>query len=440
MATWEAKWSVLEDQSPRAGGQGKVMRVRRKADGVVGALKVLHPEHQGVSERRARFASEVVALEAIGGSGVPQVLDHNMDLVRDKSSPLYFVAEWVAGDTLSKFVDGRPQKVVEALSITRELAKIVERCHEAGVGHRDIKPDNIIINPSTGRLTLVDFGIAWYASDEDEPDAFKTDWGQELGNRFLRMPDLAAGRDRRDLRIDLVFIVGVLFYLLTGRAPRVLTDERTRPPHESLAEDIPDSLTSSPKWKSIKRFFDVGFQASRDHRFQSAAEIIQRLDEILAPPPASDDPRPDPERELEALEELLRTRISATARRIEEVLQEYSMALIRVLRAQADAADLENERSAYPQVGVGRSIRVTFRIGRQYPVRVSARLEHQLTFAGEANTYVEAAYKIDEDPFTIYYRGHASDTDRAGDEMLSKAPELFALLVRRLRDETERLL
>jgi serine/threonine-protein kinase len=160
-------------------------------------------------------------------------------------------------------------KVVEALNISRELARIVERCHEAGVGHRDIKPDNIIIDPSTSHLILVDFGTAWYAAGEDGPDAFRTDWGQELGNWFLRIPDLAAGRDRRDLRKDLVFIVGVLFYLLTGRTPRVLADERTRPPHESLAESVPDSLTSSSEWKFIKRFFEVGFQASIDHRFGS---------------------------------------------------------------------------------------------------------------------------------------------------------------------------
>jgi len=439
MAVWESKWTVLDDSSVRAGGQGKVVRVRRNSDGVLGALKELHLESQSVSERRARFAGEVIILKAIGGEGVPQVLDHNMDLVRDKSVPLYFVAEWVASEALSQYVSGQPQTVVEALEITKELARIVERCHKAGVGHRDIKPDNILHDSSTSHLFLVDFGTAWFASSEDDQDSFKTEWGQELGNRFLRIPDLAAGRDRRDFRIDLVFVVGVLFYLLTGRAPRVLADERVRPPHESLTSIIPASLVSSPNWSSIKRFFDVGFQPSIDHRFQSATEIIQRIDEILTPP-ASEDPRLDPQSEVAALRELLRTRVSRTIRRIEEALQHNSMMLVRYLNVQSDAAGLENERSAYPQVDTGRSIRVMTRVGQQYPIKVSARLEHLLTFSGAANTYVEAAYKIDSDPLTIYYHGHAADTDCVRDEMLKKAPELFALMVRHIREATEQQL
>lgn len=284
MNEWESKWTSCDDSVSRAGGQGKVDRVCRNSDGVIGALKELHLENQNISERRARLAREVTALEAIHCVGVPKVLDHNMAAVQDKSIPLYYVAEWIPGNTLSKYVNGRPRPLAEALEITRNLAEVVKCCHEAGVGHRDIKPDNIIIDSSTGRIFLVDFGTAWLDEGESGQNDFNTEWGQELGNRFLRIPDLSAGRDRRDLRIDLVFIVGILFYLVTGRAPRVLANERLKPPHISLSEYIPDFIVSSQDWSSLKRLFDVGFQPSIDYRFQSASEIIQRIDQILTPP------------------------------------------------------------------------------------------------------------------------------------------------------------
>lgn len=436
MSEWKSTWTAFDDSVSRVGGQGRVIRVRRNADGVIGALKELHLENQNVRERRARLAREVTALETISGAGVPKVLDHNMAAVQDKSIPLYYVAEWIPGETLSQYVNGRPRPLAQALEITRNLAEIVKRCHEAGVSHRDIKPDNIIIDSPTGQIFLVDFGTAWLDEGESGQNDFNTEWGQELGNRFLRIPDLSAGRDRSDMRIDLVFVVGILFYLITGRAPRVLTDERLKPPHISLSEYIPNYIVSSQDWSSLRRLFDVGFQPSIDFRFQSASEILQRIDQILSPPDINA-VGVDPQAEIAALKELLQTRINETIRQIESALQDHSMTLIMYLRAQADLAGLENERSAFPQVETGRSIRVFFRLGQQYPVPVSARLNHQLTFTGEANTYVEASFQIDTDSTVTYYRSHASDTDSIREVILKKAPEIFGLMVRRIREATE---
>lgn len=145
----------------------------------------------------------------------------------------------------------------------------------------------------------------------------------------------------------------------------------------------------------------------------------------------------DPQIEIAALKELLQTRIDETIRQIEAALQDHSMTLIMYLTAQAPLAKLETEQSAFPQVETGRSIRVFFRLGQQYPVPASVRLSHQLTFTGEANTYVEASFQIDTDPTVTYYHGHASDTDSVREVILKKAPEIFALMVRRISETTD---
>jgi serine/threonine-protein kinase len=135
-------WSPVEEAETRAGGQGKVRKVRRSADGRVGALKELHPNLLRDTERRQRMAREVLALQQVQGEGIPTILDHNMDSANETGMPLYFVSEWIDGPTLHQYVGARPCSLDEALKITRDLATIVSRCHGVNVYHRDIKPDN----------------------------------------------------------------------------------------------------------------------------------------------------------------------------------------------------------------------------------------------------------------------------------------------------------
>jgi len=107
------------------------------------------------------MAREVSSLEAVAGNGVPRVLEHNMNSAGQRGTPLYVITEWVEGMTLSRYVSGKPRPIEEALRLTRELASILSRCHSVKVYHRDIKPDNVIVDPDLAGLTLVDFGIAW---------------------------------------------------------------------------------------------------------------------------------------------------------------------------------------------------------------------------------------------------------------------------------------
>jgi serine/threonine protein kinase len=445
---WELEWEIVEDSDASRGAQGTIRRVRRKTDGVVGALKELHEgnEGQGNAERRARLANEVKALELIGGMGVPRVLAHNIEDVQDKSIPMFFVAEWINGNTLTNYVNGRARPLVEALEITKELSNIVARCHKAGVGHRDIKPDNIIRESESGRVYLVDFGISW--TNEDAETEFKTELGSELGNRFLRVPDLAAGSDRRDLRIDLVFLVGILFYVLSGKAPRQLADKFLRPPHIAMSEAISEIVKAREAGSELKQFFDVGFQFSVDQRFQSAGEIISSLEGMISPVKDRVEAN-DPDSEVTALREMLRSRIDQTVLLIEDAWQGHSMELMGTLKNLARQGEFEFEMSAFATASTGKYVDVRFRLGKRYPIRVDVFLDHRIRFEGEASTYAEALYRITDGAQSVddqatdysqYYKDHAANTDGLRDEINRKAPEMMALLVRALREKMERRL
>jgi serine/threonine protein kinase len=102
MATrWQDSWELdTSDTRNRQGGQGSIRKVLRKNDGVIGALKELHPQHLSNTERRFRMQQEVNALRALDGKGTPRVYEANADQWQQKGIPLYAVMEWIEGCTL----------------------------------------------------------------------------------------------------------------------------------------------------------------------------------------------------------------------------------------------------------------------------------------------------------------------------------------------------
>jgi serine/threonine protein kinase len=217
---WQKRWKQVNDVPTSSGGQGSVVSVR-DAEGVIGALKELLPEDRDKHERRRRMAREVLALKKAAGPHVPRVLDDNAEQVEDLSVPLYFVEEWIEGQTLAAAGESRPRSLDEALVLTRQVGEIVSPCQARGICHRDIKPENILVN-GAGDPVLVDFDVAWVDPQFRHVDDKRTAVGQVLGNRFLRLPELSAGQQKDDPHADVACLVGILFFLLTGKRPRRL--------------------------------------------------------------------------------------------------------------------------------------------------------------------------------------------------------------------------
>jgi serine/threonine protein kinase len=382
-APWQPKWEALPSRS-RSGGQGSVTQVRRRSDGALGALKVLHPTYLRDDERRLRMAREVDALRRVEGAGIPKILDANTDAVADTDVPLYFIAEWVQGLTLQQYAGGLPRSLGESIRLAIELTRVVERCHSVGVLHRDIKPDNIILNPDDAVLTLVDFGIAWTNANDD---SLITELGQEPGNRFLRVPDMAPGQMRHDPRTDLTFVVGILFFLLTGRAPRFLVDQNVRKPHEAFIGTFDQSILDDPRWELVRRILNVGFEIDIGLRFQTAPDLLQRLEEIAHQDRAEPHSASPSQVALQAFHDFLSTEIARSFERIMIAMLDASRRLEDALEAKARDAGLRSihlaGRSRVDQCG--RRVYFAYDITRADVGSPGARLQHSVTFVGEGH-------------------------------------------------------
>jgi serine/threonine protein kinase len=251
--------------------------VINRSSGMLGALKSMREADARRTERVGRFRTEVEVLKHLSVIGVPKVMASG----ESASGFPYLISEWVDGKTLTHTVNGRGMPLQAAISLTRQLAALLVKIHANGVVHRDIKPDNLMIDRQQ-RLWLVDFGLSWFAAPEDEQLTAVA--GSRIGNHFLVLPESIQPGAQRDPRSDVTLAVGVFFYVLTGWKPAQLRDALMRPPHKvPAAEEKLAAAASGPTLTAINSLFDVGFAPSLSHRLQSAQELVTRLAEVEQP-------------------------------------------------------------------------------------------------------------------------------------------------------------
>ena len=269
----------IEDEGrARRGGQGVVARVRNAVDGRAGALKRLHPDAAIQRERRFRMMSEVGALRVMAGDGVPHVLDSNEAGWLEVAQDFYLVMEFIEGPTITETVQRSAPTLDEALACTRRILDILATSHAIPLHHRDLKPDNVIMRQNDWTdPVLVDLGIAWHGGEERELD---TPAGQEMGNRFLRLPEFAPNGDHRDARSDLAMAAGLLFYMISGRAPRLPVDQHGRHPHQAEPSPIRPEIMADPRWPALARVLTVAFQQNPVSRHRDATEMRVQLDAL----------------------------------------------------------------------------------------------------------------------------------------------------------------
>lgn len=188
------------------GGMGIVLLARDVALDRLVAIKVLPPEMASVAEIRDRFLSE--ARTAAGLSHPHIVPIHS---VEDRGRFVFFVMGYVDGDTLRQRVErAGPLSPRHAAKVMQEVAWALAYAHERGIVHRDVKPDNIMLERDGDRAIVMDFGIATVGPQRPSAEV--------VGTARYMSPEQASG-EMVDGRSDLYSLGATFFYALAGRAP-----------------------------------------------------------------------------------------------------------------------------------------------------------------------------------------------------------------------------
>jgi eukaryotic-like serine/threonine-protein kinase len=210
------KYELLEEIGH--GGMATVYRARDRRLGREVAVKLIHHHLRNSSEVAERFAREATAVAKLRHPGIVEVYD-----VSDPDEPeRYLVVELVRGVTLRDRLREGPLPPEVAAAVTIEVGAALEHAHRQGVIHRDVKPENVLIElprsesdnqRSPMRIKLTDFGIAKLLDAQGV-----TSTGQVLGSPAHMAPEQIEG-GAVDARTD-VFALGVLLYeAMVGRLP-----------------------------------------------------------------------------------------------------------------------------------------------------------------------------------------------------------------------------
>jgi serine/threonine protein kinase len=193
-------------------GTGGMSSVYRARDNVLErqvALKILHDHFSSDPEYVERFRREARAIARLNHPNIVTVIDRG-ELGRHQ----FIVFEHVAGENLKDVVRRRGALPVdEAVAVTMQIARGLAFAHEHGVVHRDVKPQNVLIDEN-GTAKVTDFGIA----RSIDPGEGLTETGTVLGTSGYIAPEQASGR-RVDSRSDQYSLGVVLYELLTGEPP-----------------------------------------------------------------------------------------------------------------------------------------------------------------------------------------------------------------------------
>jgi len=206
-----------------AGGMATVYKAADVELGVLVALKVLRPELVGEPGMLARFRREVKLARRVTHRNVARAYD-----IGEHNGERFLTMELVEGESLAQLLAREVRLPVgRVLEIAFALCDGLEAAHCAGVVHRDLKPDNVLI-AQDGRIVVTDFGIARAV----EPGAASQTAGTVIGTPAYMAPEQVEGSVTLDARADIYALGVILFELFTGRRPfehESLTEVRARP-------------------------------------------------------------------------------------------------------------------------------------------------------------------------------------------------------------------
>lgn len=262
-----------------SGGMGQVylgedVRLGRKL-----ALKILAPRALRDAERLSRFEREARTISSLNHPNILTVYD-----IGDANGVRFIATEYVDGVTLRALLDRGRLHVRQALEIAVQVGQALSAAHAAGVIHRDVKPENVMLRVD-GYVKVLDFGLAKLASPDVLGDASRptrlveTKDGLVMGSFSYMAPEQARGGDI-DARADL-FAFGVLLYeMLAGEPP--FKGASAADIIAALLFTEPEPLTHLAGIpEPIDRIVATALRKDRDARYQTFTDLLADLRSLM---------------------------------------------------------------------------------------------------------------------------------------------------------------
>ena len=274
-STFAGRYQIVEELG--RGGMGRVYKVLDTKIGEKIALKLIRPE--AVLDRKTveRFSNELKLARKIRHKNICQMFDLGED-----QGTRYITMEYIHGEDLKQLIRkvGRLSPG-QAIGIARQVCDGLEEAHKLGVVHRDLKPQNIMIDED-GNARIMDFGIARSLTGKGITGA-----GVMIGTPEYMSPEQVEGKDT-DQRSDIYSLGVILYEMATGRVPfegdtpfTIGVKHKSEPPKDprELNAQLPEGLS---------RLILRCLEKDKNARYQTAAEVGTELEKIEKGIPTTD--------------------------------------------------------------------------------------------------------------------------------------------------------
>lgn len=265
------------------GGMGVVYRARQKSADRIVALKVVRPERlDGFREQKRRdviqrFRTEARAAARLDHENIVTVYD-----VGEDSDRHYYSMRFVNGKSLGDLIADEPLDARRAARYIELVARAVHEAHQVGILHRDLKPQNIIVDAKTDRPLVADFGLAKLSQEGRD----LTIAGEVFGSPPFMSPEQALDSANVAAASDVYSLGATLYALLTGRPPfqggsipqilrRVIEDQPDRPRklNNTVDRDLETICLKAMAKEPANRYASAEALANDLERYQSERSI-----------------------------------------------------------------------------------------------------------------------------------------------------------------------
>jgi non-specific serine/threonine protein kinase/serine/threonine-protein kinase len=268
-----------------SGGMGTVYEAIQDHPHRLVALKVLR---RGAASRQAlkRFRYESEILGRLRHPNIAQVYDAGTYDEGEGGQP-YFAMELVKGRRLLQFCAAEDLSTRKRLEIFAKVCDAVQFAHHKGVIHRDLKPDNILVD-DFGEPKILDFGVARATDSDIQATTLQTDIGQLIGTVPYMSPEQVAGDPAElDTRSDVYSLGVVLYELLADRLPHDLREKSIPEAVRIIGEQDPTPLSSISRIYrgDLDTITSKALEKEKNRRYQTATELAADIRHYLADEP-----------------------------------------------------------------------------------------------------------------------------------------------------------
>ena len=268
------------------GGMGVVYEAEQEDTSRRVALKVIRP---GMVTRALmrRFRHEALVLGQLRHPGIAQIYEADTTDHGEGGQP-FFAMELVVGEPLLAHTHANKLGVDERLALFARVCDALNHAHQKAVIHRDLKPDNILVECDGGRPKILDFGVARATDADLQTVSEQTSFGQLVGTVPYMSPEQAAGDPAElDIRSDIYALGVILFELLADRLPYPVKGKLIHEAVRVIRHDEPSRLSAVNRSfrGDVETIVAKALEKEAGRRYQSASELAEDIRRFLRDEP-----------------------------------------------------------------------------------------------------------------------------------------------------------